>query len=48
MTHDLKRNGTTTLFAALIQAPKPLVWMAEPEAILAKLKREDETFVEIQ
>jgi hypothetical protein len=63
MTHDYKRHGTTTLFAALdvlegvfrsiidLQAainrfvaetnhdPKPFVWTADPNKIIAAVKR---------
>ena len=42
--HDYKRNGTTTLFAALNVAahnrePQPFVWKADPKAIIAAAKR---------
>ena len=47
MTDGYKRNGTTTLFAArdvltgkvIGQCPKPFVWRANAEEILAKARR---------
>ena len=47
MTHDDKRHGTTTLFAALtmgstapsVDDPKPFLWKADPDAIIAARNR---------
>ncbi len=38
MTHDYKRNRTTTLFAAL-KEPRPFVWKADADTIIAAVKR---------
>jgi hypothetical protein len=52
MTHDYKRNGTTTLFAALERLQGkvvgPFVWTATVESIVEKLSRCRQTHEKIQ
>jgi hypothetical protein len=51
MTHDYKRNGTTTLFAALTkqnEAAKPFTWTAAAQDIIKKVGRARNTLNQVK